>query len=311
MIRRREVLTGFLGAALAPAAAALLPAAGSVDQVRAQTTLGGKYPRPKTPGLVLGAYDPHGDFKDFTSSKIEHLFLPWQDVDLSTLNDADDYARARGRSIMITVEPWSWVKERRTLRPQELRDGILSGRFDGTIETIAKAIDGMKSDVTFRWAQEMEDPDGRFTWQGWAPNDYIAAYRRVVDITRRFARRTKFIWSPKGLKNLVAYYPGGGYADVVGLSVFGLQKQDQDSFGRNRTFAELLKPGYDLASTFGKQVYVAELGYDGDANYNESWANAVDDINPNFSQLVAVVYFNDKEVHPWPAPYGLPNWRVV
>ena len=27
--------------------------------------------------------------------------------------------------------------------------------------------------------------------------------------------------------------------------------------------------------------------------------------------LAAVVYFNDREVYPWPENYGLPNWRVA
>ena len=53
--------------------------------------------------IDFGAYDPHGDFAEDRNPKIEHLFLPWEDVDLSTLALADEYARERGRSLMITV----------------------------------------------------------------------------------------------------------------------------------------------------------------------------------------------------------------
>jgi beta-mannanase len=56
----------------------------------------------------FGAYDPHGDFSGDKNVKIEHLFLPWEDVDLSTLSIADEYAMQRGRTLLITIEPWSW-----------------------------------------------------------------------------------------------------------------------------------------------------------------------------------------------------------
>ena len=39
------------------------------------------------------------------NAKIEHLFLPWEDVDLSTLSMADDYAAQRGRTLLISRTP--------------------------------------------------------------------------------------------------------------------------------------------------------------------------------------------------------------
>ena len=38
-----------------------------------------------------------------------------------------------------------------------------------------------------------------------------------------------------------------------------------------------------------------------------AWITAV----ISFLILAAVVYFNDREVYPWPENYGLPNWRVA
>jgi len=63
--------------------------------------------------------------------------------------------------------------------------------------------------------------------------------------------------------------------DVVGLSVFGLQQYDRDNFGKERTFAEALEPGYRLVERFGKPIVVAELGYEGDEAYVRNWAENV------------------------------------
>lgn len=260
--------------------------------------------------IDLGAYDPHGDFGSDAKVKIEHLFLPWEDVDLSTLSIADEYALQRGRSLLITVEPWSWDVDWR-VTSDELLAGILAGRYDANMASVCAAAAGLKSPVIIRWAQEMDETDNQFTWAQWTPENYIAAYRRMVTECRKQIKTAKYMWSPKGNPELVDFYPGDEVVDIVGLSVFGLQAYDRGQFGKERTFAEALAPGYRLAEAFGKPVMVAELGYEGDDAYVRNWAENAAKRDPNFPRLDAVVYFNDREVYPWPQNYGRPNWRVA
>ncbi len=259
---------------------------------------------------VLGAYDPHADFTNDPTPRIEHLFLPWLDIDLATLTLADNYARERGRDVWITVEPWTWDQQRR-ITPDELRNGIASGAYDEVISALCGEISRMRSNVTVRFAQEMEDKTGRFIWSDWAPSEYVAAYRYFVEQCRASAPQVRFMWSPKGDDGLDRYYPGDDVVDDIGLSVFGLQKYDQDLFGRDRFFAERVEPGYERVVGFNKPIYVAELGYVGDLTYVQQWAVESLLKYPQFPELIGVSYFNDKEVAPWPEPYGLPDWRVT
>jgi beta-mannanase len=269
-----------------------------------------KRPVVTSASLDFGAYDPHGDFGKDDNVGIEHLFLPWEDVDLSSLALADEYARQRGRSLLITVEPWSWSLDWK-LSPEELHDGIMNGRYDANIAAICSEAAKLKSAVTIRWGQEMDEPDGQFTWAYWNAPQFVAAYRHVVSECRKHFESAQFMWSPKGNEGLEAYYPGDPYVDIVGLSVFGLQQYDNDMSGADRTFSELLEPGYGRVEGFGKPVVVAELGYEGNDVYVRNWANDVAQVNPAFPQLQAIIYFNDREVHPWPHGYGKPDWRVV
>ncbi len=287
-------------------------AAGLAAAAPSQTLGASPDNRPITyPGSVaFGAYDPWGDFANDPNVKIEALFLPWQDVDLTTLRAADDYARQRGRSLLISVEPWTWSKTER-ISPPALLQGILAGKYDGNIAAICGIAGKFETPTTIRWAQEMEDPRIRFSWQGWTGEQYKSAYRYFVDHCRASGRRLKFMWSPKGLPDLGNYYPGDAYVDTIGLSVFGLQPYDRDNFGHDRDFAAALKPGYDVAAQFNKPICVAELGYSGDADYVRNWASGALKPDPRFPKLDCVVYFNDKEVAPWPPNYGLPNWRVT
>lgn len=258
--------------------------------------------------LPFGVYDPNGAFADDPDVSIEHLFLPWQDVLLQSLYDADEYATKRNRSILATIEPWTWTRDERN-SPDTLIAGIQSGEYDGNMSTICSIFNDFKSPVTVRWAHEMEDLSGQFIWAGWEPETYIAAYRRMIEVCRAVAPDIDFMWSPLGLEEFEKYFPGKDYVDVVGLSVFGLQPWEKDVIGHQRTFREILTPRYERAVTFGLPIVVAELGFVGDPDYVARWIDDVRQDVEGLSELVAVIYFNQTEVYPWPDGYGLPDWR--
>jgi beta-mannanase len=261
-------------------------------------------------GLTLGAYDPHGDFTNDPDDTIEHLFLPWEDLDLASLSGADQYAQEHHRTLLITIEPWTW-SQKKHITPSELLNGIRAGKYDGNIAAICNVLRNFQTPTTIRWAQEMEDTTGRFIWSNWRPADYIFAYRKFVSECRAIAPNLAYMWSPRGLPDMNKYYPGDDVVDTIGLSVFALQAYDRKIIGHDRTFVDLLKPGYTLAAKFGKPIYVAELGYRGDADYVHKWETTVLVRRPQFPLLKGVIYFNDKDVIEWPYHLGVPNWQVT
>jgi endoglucanase len=260
--------------------------------------------------MPYGAFDPGGDYRDETGNVIEHIFLPWEDVALSSLTDADLYALERNRALMITIEPWTWtVDERNT--PEFLLNGVLNGYYDGNMRTVCRIIGDMQSPVTVRWAHEMERNDGQFIWAGWEPADYIRAFRRMIDICRAVAPNINIVWSPAGDDGMDRYYPGEEYVDIVGVSIFGYHPWERDILGAPRNYQDILDEVYARASIYDHPVMVAELGYSGPADYVDEWENVVRQPQPDKPLLSAVVYFNQEEVHPWPDGYGYPDWRLA
>jgi beta-mannanase len=260
--------------------------------------------------VAFGVYDPHGDFKNDASPAIEHVFMPWEEVDLSTLDAADSYALAHQRALMVTIEPWSWLA-RNQKTPDELYNGIMNGSYDANMDGICAKAAQLKNKVTIRLGQEMDEKSGQFIWSPWTPEQFVNAFRHVVTECHKYNKDVRFLWSPSGNAGVEAYYPGDEYVDIVGLSLFALQKRDHDEIGRDRTFEEMLTPLYGRVARFGKPIYIAEFGYEGDAAYLRDWSMALTRPMSQFPLLKAVVYFNDKEVYPWPGGYGLPNWRVT
>ena len=133
--------------------------------------------------LPFGVYDPNGDFTDLAGVSIEHLFLPWEDVLLPSLKEAETYAKERDRTLLVTIEPWTWSRDERN-SPSVLRNGIESGAYDEKMAAICTALGSLDIPMTIRWAQEMDDDSGQFIWAGWEPERYISAYRRMNDVCR-------------------------------------------------------------------------------------------------------------------------------
>jgi endoglucanase len=257
--------------------------------------------------MPFGVYDPNGEFTNDPDVQIEHLFLPWEDVFLQSLSLADTYARDRGRAVLVTIEPWTWTRSERN-RPEVLQRGISDGSYDINMRTICGQLAEFTSPVTIRWGHEMDDESGQFIWAGWETDNYITAYRRAVDVCREVSDDIQFMWSPLGYENMAGYYPGDDYVDVIGLSVFGYEPWEREILGRALSFKEILAPRYERALQFGKPIVVAELGYSGSSDYVANWEKSVRQNLEEFKELRAVIYFNQREVYPWPDGFGYPNW---
>jgi endoglucanase len=261
-----------------------------------------------TGDIPFGVFDPNGDYSNVSDVAIEHLFLPWEDVFLPSLQEAENYTAERNRSLLVTIEPWTWTRDERN-SASVLKAGIENGVYDDTMRTVCAALATVNRPMIIRWAQEMDDASGQFIWAGWEPKDYISAYRRMNDICRAAAPKAQFMWSPLGYENMAEYYPGDAYVDIVGLSVFSLEPWEQQVLHKEQTFNDIFAPRYERALQFGKPIMIAELGYAGDADHIAQWDADVRSQSARYPELEAVVYFNQQEVYPWPDGFGLPNWR--
>lgn len=269
----------------------------------------GRGPIYRRDGPAYGVYDPAHDFRNDGYVAIESFYFPWEGGDLGWLRDIDGYAAERNRLLMITLEPFSWTAPQQE-EPRRLRQGIVSGRYDSTIDSICGEIGRMKSQVWIRWGHEMEGSNSRYPWAGWWPSNYVDAYRHVVTRCRMTAPEAKFVWSPRGEARMRAYFPGSDYVDIVGASLYGLQGYQRLTRGQDTDFVQSFRPLYNRLAVYGLPVIIAEVGYSGSADYVQRWSEQIMWPNPSFPLLKAVVYFNAKETGQWPLGFGKPDWRV-
>lgn len=263
--------------------------------------------------LLFGVYDPHDTFGRVAGPQIEHVFIYWQSIDRDMLRRKMTNAAAMGRRFMMTVEPYTLAADWRT-GADTLFSDILAGRFDQQIADVCGAAGAYPGTVWIRWGHEMEDPSGRYPWARKDAGGYVDAFRYFARSCRDMAPNVRMLWSPKGQTNLAGYYPGDGYVDLVGLSVWGLEAWDRKETGHARGFAEVFATKYRRVAGFGKPVVIAELGVSGSAAYRREWFSGVAALRTNpetFPELSAIVFFNDKEPYHWPGGLGSPDWRIT
>src|SRR3954451_1391933 len=130
-----------------------------------------------------------------------------------------------GRLPMMTWEPWNHTTP--SANPYSLQ-AIAAGQFDAYLSAQGKALAAVGAPVAVRFAHEMNG-----SWYPWGqgvngntPADYVAAYRHVHDvITAAGATNVAWVWSPITVISrpnvpLAPLYPGDGYVDWLGLSVY-------------------------------------------------------------------------------------------
>src|SRR3954469_15513025 len=130
-----------------------------------------------------------------------------------------------GRLPMMTWEPWNHTPP--SANPYSLQ-AIAAGQFDAYLSAQGEALAAVGAPVAVRFAHEMNG-----SWYPWGqgvngntPADYVAAYQHVHDvITAAGATNVIWVWSPITVISrpgvpLAPLYPGDGYVDWVGLSVY-------------------------------------------------------------------------------------------
>jgi cellulose synthase (UDP-forming) len=262
------------------------------------------------PTLSIGVYDPKRKFASSPALALEHVFVSWVDPNTAALlEDAVSYAKARGRWLMVTVEPYP----RREASRATLLQDVVAGRYDEEIDKFCGQISRAGIGVFVRWGHEMELSSGRYPWQVSDGASYSNAYRHFVERCRETtgsARDVYYVWSPAGDPALKKYYPGDGYVDWIGLSLYDCPVCNTVAPGSLRSFHAIAAEKYALVRGYQKPLMIAEMGVAGTAERQAEWVSEAMADTCSFPLLHMVVYF-DAPDHPgvW-GPGAPPDWRM-
>jgi beta-mannanase len=259
--------------------------------------------------MNYGIVDPESKFTNSKLITIENKFVAWDaDKNLDFTNALDEIINAK-RIPMITVEPWGLVKD----KPYNMKD--LNGEvYQNTIKTICRSVEARKKKTIIRWGHEMEQVGSRYPWGNGDSEGFKTAYKFWVDTCRTETKLVDFMWSPAGREGLEAYYPGADYVDIIGLSTYGYPEYEEKALGKKYNFEDHFNERYKRVEKYGKDVYLAEFGVAGTAEYKEQWlkqarASILDPFK--YPNLRGVIYFQFFDKEPWVEGINAPDFRIA
>lgn len=146
--------------------------------------------------------------------------------------------------------------------------GIAAGRYDANIRRLARFCNSLSQPVYLRIAYEF---DGAWNLGYEKPLQYIAAYRRIVDVMRREGvSNTAYVWQASASpvddlldgkrEDIKQWYPGDAYVDWLGLSWFDVPDRRYKSAPTQRELADEV---VRLARVKQKPVMIAEAAPQG------------------------------------------------
>lgn len=207
-----------------------------------------------------------------------------------------------GSMPMITWEPWldDFDAEKFPVMAGKVNKNkngmkeVAEGDFDQYIDTWAAAAVKFGAPFFLRFGHEMNDPY-RYPWgpQNNKPEDYIAAWRHVVDrFKKNGATNVIWIWSPHpAYANYPQFYPGANYVDWIGVTA--INYGTVATWSQWWSFKDIFGKFYDSVSLYKKPMIVTEFGSLAVGGDRAKWfSKALDSLPQQYPALKAVVFYH-------------------
>jgi beta-mannanase len=213
------------------------------------------------------------------------------------------------RTPLLTWEPW-----KPGAGPEQSRFSlrhIVAGEFDDYMGAWADGLRDLGADVYLRPMHEMNGD-----WYPWggsvngnSPELFVQAWRHMHDVfVAHGATNVRFVWSPMPVSvpdtaanQLERYYPGPEYVDVLALDGYNWGSGHPE-WGGWQSFAQVFKAGYDRLVSVGSQpIWFAEVGSSAVGGDKAAWVRDMWATARGWSQLKALVWFDQNKEEDWRA----------
>lgn len=245
-----------------------------------------------------------GDLETALGRKIPHIVTfqdwtqPFPDLDARE-------ARARGKTLQVTWEPWHFSD------PSAIQlNDIIAGKHNKYIDNWANGARSFGGEIWVRWGHEMNG-----NWYPWsignngsAATKWVTAYRHIHDRFRKAgASNVRWVWCfnaesvPKvGWNDPAKTYPGNDYVDAV--AVDGYNFGTTTAHSRWQSFEEIFAGPIAMANRNypDKPLWIGETGCSTNGGDKVEWLRGMDKaLRGPLSRVESVTWFEAAKEADW------------
>ncbi len=180
---------------------------------------------------------------------------------------------------------------------------IASGSEDASIVAKARGLKGLDLPIWVVFHHEPEDDaDTHSAVKNGTPEEFIAAWRHVVDVFRQEgATNVAFVWNMMAYSfktgSAESYYPGDNYVDWAAADGYNWYGCDNTSKGRWLSFSQIFESFRDWGVSHGKPLMLAEWGSIEDPNVagrKGAWISHAAATVKSWPEIKALSYFHSR-----------------
>ncbi|RXF68152.1 glycoside hydrolase family 26 protein [Arcticibacter tournemirensis] len=257
-------------------------------------------------GMLIGVYDPRKLLINEKAVSVEHLFADWGAIEDGTLERQIDSINSRGRSMIITVEPW---RGKRWPTSRDVLKDMINGMYDPIIETTYRIISRAKHPVFLRFAHEMEIPTMRYPWQSQDPVTYIKAYRYFMQFGAHL-KNIRRVWGPAGDRGSLEWWPGDDVVDYTSIAIYGLPDKNITDPRLQESFSTIFKRKSYRMRLVNKPLFITEFGVKGSESFQNNWLKDAAFTIRKSNIIAGVCYFNQADNPEVWGKIPAPDWGV-
>lgn len=277
--------------------------------VTAQTTL----PEPLRGNTLIGYFVPGSpatnnliDLETKTDRKAD-IVLYYQDWTYGLINQNVRNVLNHGSIPLLTWIPCKGGAG--TNQPDYRLKNITNGKFDQYLRESARAARNTGETIWLRPFHEMNGNWSSYsgTTNGNSPEDFIPAWRHIVDIFRQEgADNVLFVWSPNTNsvpdtpENAISvYFPGDDYVDIIGID--GYNWGTSQSWSHWNSFYDTFAKSYKTCTSLStKPIIIAETGSSEKGGDKAAWIkDTFNTIYNDFPRIKGLVWFNINKETDW------------
>lgn len=196
---------------------------------------------------------------------------------------------------------------------------IATGRLDSQIRTWARLyLQYTDKGRRTAFLAPLQEMNGDWTPYGGDPGNFIAAFRRIVNIfAEEGVSDSSVIWvfapnaaSPRGMPEFESYYPGEEYAEVVAISAYNFGCHPANRWGSWSTPEEVFGPYIPRLRTMapGTPIFIAQTGtsaYGCGQGSKNDWLNDAYNYLASEENVRGILYYNANMNFDW--AFYIPN----
>ena len=231
------------------------------------------------------------------------VYERWDDTFPSSYSN---WMESTGHSMFLSIK--ARTKSGTNIPYQQIASAQPGSAHYNTMVRWATAIKGYSGKIYLSFNHE---PDTSNSQASGTATQYIAAYRKFVDVMRaENVTNAYFAWTtavrnysvaPTNAKYAPKYYPGDAWVDVIAIDAYNMYCRTKSGTFANpwKSLATLLTPFMQFAATHpGPALAVAEFGSPEDpanAQRKAQWINEARALfkQPAYSRFIAVSYWNE------------------